>query len=97
MNTDTSTRTIAITGPVTSSMAFLAASLGESPPSMWRSTFSTTTIASSTTSPMHNTMPNRVRVLIENPRTYMPAKVPISETGTATMGISVARQLWRKR
>ena len=31
MNTDTSTRTIAITGPATSSMAFLAASLGDEP------------------------------------------------------------------
>ena len=36
---------------------------------MWRSTFSTTTIASSTTIPIANTMPNSVMVLMENPRT----------------------------
>jgi len=64
---------------------------------MWRSTFSTTTMASSTTIPMASTMPNSVRVLMENPRACMPAKAPMRETGTATAGISVVRQLCRNR
>jgi len=34
--------------------------------------------------------------LIEKPNSHRPAKVPISEIGTATIGISVARQLCRK-
>jgi len=40
-------------------------------------------------------MPNSVSELIENPSRYMPAKVPISDTGTATDGITVARRLYR--
>src|SRR5439155_3283514 len=44
-------KAIAMTAPVTSSMARCAASRGPRPSAMWRSTFSTTTIASSTTMP----------------------------------------------
>ena len=89
---------MATMGPVTSAMALLAASLDEQHSSfMWRSTFSTTMIASSTTIPMASTMPKRVKVLMENPRACMPAKVPMRDTGTATPGIKVVRQLWRKR
>src|ERR1039458_7867889 len=57
--------------------------------------FSITTIASSTTKPveMVNAMRERVSMLKSN--RYITAKVPISETGTATVGISVARQLRR--
>jgi hypothetical protein len=97
-NTAHSTNTIAMTGPVTSSIARLAAFFAESRPCvMCRSQFSTTTIASSTTIPIASTMPNRVKVLIEKPKACIPAKVPTRETGTATPGIKVARQLWRKR
>jgi hypothetical protein len=35
--------------------------------------------------------------LIEKPRSGKSANVPISDTGTATIGISVARQFCRKR
>ena len=52
-----------------------------------RSTFSTTTIASSTTMPMASTRPNSVSLLMENPNAAMTAKVPTSETGMATIGI----------
>ena len=52
-----------MTGPVTSSIAFRAASCGASPCSSHRSTFSTTTMASSTTIPIASTSPNRVRLL----------------------------------
>ena len=50
---------------------------------MYRSTFSTTTIASSTTIPIASTRPNNVNVLIEKPSRYRKAKVPTTETGTA--------------
>ena len=35
-------------------------------------------------------------VLMEKPSSGKSAKVPISETGTASSGMSVARQPWRK-
>jgi hypothetical protein len=56
---------------------------------MMRSTFSTTTMASSTRMPMASTMPNMVSTLIEKPSASMVAKVPISATGTTRVGISV--------
>ena len=63
---------------------------------MIRSTFSMTTIASSTTMPMASTSPNSVRMLIEKPSIAIPTKVPTIDTGTASTGISVVRQLCRK-
>ena len=64
---------------------------------MMRSTFSSTMMASSTTMPMASTRPNSVSRLIEKPSRYMPAKVPMIETGTASTGIRVARQFCRNR
>ena len=58
---------------------------------MMRSTFSSTTMASSTTMPMASTSPNRVSRLIEKPSRYMPAKVPMIDTGTAMIGMIIAR------
>ena len=84
------------TGPATSSMALMAASLGFKPSSIWRSVASTTTIASSTTSPMASTKPNSERVFKENPKIGKKANVPIRATGTASKGMSVARQPCRK-
>ncbi len=60
---------------------------------MCRSTFSSTTMASSTTMPIDSTMPNSVSELMENPSRYMPANVPMSDTGTAMLGMMVARRL----
>ena len=54
---------------------------------MMRSTFSSTTIASSTTMPIASTMPNSVSMLIEKPNRNMAANVPISDTGTASIGM----------
>ena len=85
------------TGAVTSFIAARVASRGERPSSMWRSTASTTTIASSTTSPMASTRPNSDSELMEKPSMGNSAKVPTNETGTAMSGIRVARQLCRKR
>ena len=62
MNTAVSTRVMPITAPVISFMARDVASLGDSPwVAIRRSTFSTTTMASSTMMPMASTMPNMVR------------------------------------
>ena len=96
MNTAESTRAMPITGSVTSCIALRVASRGESPFSMWCSTASTTTIASSTTRPMARIRPKSERVLSENPSIGKTAKVPTRDTGTASSGIRVARQLWRK-
>ena len=88
---------MAITGPDTSAMACDGRLAGRhARAAMWRSTFSTTTIASSTTMPMASTRPNSDRLFSENPSSAMNANVPISETGTATSGMIVARQFWRK-
>src|ERR1700679_1072130 len=72
-----------------------AARLGAMPVSRRREIFSTTTIASSTTNPveMVNAISERLSML--KPSRYITANVPINEAGTATAGISVARQLRR--
>ena len=95
--TNTAERTAAtpITGPVTSVIARSAAAYGSSPWLIQRSTFSTTTIASSTTMPIASTRPKSDSVLRLNPMAAIAANVPTIATGTATSGISVARQLWR--
>ena len=62
-----------------------------------RVTFSTTTMASSTTMAMAKTKPNKVNVLIEKPSAAMTAKVPISDTGMVIQGINTARQLCKKK
>jgi hypothetical protein len=46
--------------------------------------------------PMASTKPNSDRVLIEKPSRGKTMKVPISETGTASSGMRVARQPCRK-
>ena len=94
-NTALRTRPIATTGPDTSSMALIVASFGAIPCSMWCMTASTTTIASSTTMPIASTRPRSESTLIEKPSIGKKMKAPISETGTVTSGISVARQFWR--
>ena len=64
---------------------------------MLRSTFSTTTMASSTTMPMASTRPNSDSALIENPNGSISANVPTIETGTASSGMIDARQVCRNR
>src|ERR1035438_9258099 len=70
-----------------------AAFIGGMPASRRRDMFSITTIASSTTKPVEivNAISERLSML--KPNRYITAKVPMSETGTATVGMSVARQL----
>ena len=97
-NTDTSTSEVATTAPATSLIATDAALCASVIPSeIWRCTFSITTIASSTTSPVARVMPKRVKVLIENPRALTKMKVPTNETGIVTAGITVERQSCKNR
>ena len=95
-NTAASTSVMVTIGVVISAIAAIAAGSGLKP--RWRnfSTFSTTMIASSTTSPIARTSPQSVRLLIEKPNAAIAAKVATSETGMASIGISVARNPWRK-
>jgi hypothetical protein len=70
MNTAHSTSTMPMTAPCTSRIASKAACIGLICCSrIRRSTFSSTTMASSTTMPIASTMANKVRVLIEKPST----------------------------
>jgi len=55
-----------------------------SPSCKWRSMFSMTTMASSTTRPVARVMPNSVSVLMEKPSSLTKANVPMSETGMVT-------------
>src|SRR5919205_305418 len=64
---------------------------------MCRSTFSTTTIASSTTIPIASTSPNSERVLIEKPLASITANVPTIEIGTAASGMIDARHVAQAR
>src|SRR5580658_11348443 len=67
-----------------------AASIGGSPISMKREMFSIMTIASSTTNPVEivNAINDKLSRL--KPSAYIAAKVPTSDSGTATLGIMVA-------
>ena len=59
--------------------------------------FSIMTIASSTTKPVAIVSAISVRMLSEKPARYITPKVPISESGTAMLGMIVAATLRRKR
>ncbi|MNP76011.1 hypothetical protein D3C76_1731690 [compost metagenome] len=64
---------------------------------MTRSTFSTTTMASSTSRPMANTMPNIDKVLMVKPATARTPNVPSRTTGTVSVVMMVARRFCRNR
>src|SRR5260370_979059 len=67
------------------------------PERMLRSTFSTTTIASSTTMPTARTSPKSERLFSDIPSGYRTANVPTRETGIAITGIIEALQFCRNR
>lgn len=97
-NTAASTKATPTSAPVIWSIDLRVASLGESCSSaITRSTFSTTTMASSTSKPIASTIANMVSVLMVKPNTASTPKVPSSTTGTAMVGISVARKFCRNR
>ncbi len=94
-NTAQSTSAVATIGPVTSFIACTVAASGLNPSVMFRSTFSTTTIASSTTMPIASTSPNSDSVLSPKPNRCMTPSVPINDTGTASSGMIEARHVCR--
>ena len=63
---------------------------------MYRVMFSITTMASSMTKPVEMVSAMSDRLSREKPHRYIAANVPVSETGTAMPGMSVARQSRRK-
>ena len=89
-NTEMSTTVTPMMAPEIWLIALRVASSGGKPSSlMMRSTFSTTTIASSTTMPITKTMPNIVSTLIEKPSASSIENVPRSATGTTMVGMIV--------
>ncbi len=97
MKTASSTTVVATIGEATLCIASTAAARGDIPCSMLTCAASTTTMASSTTSPMASTSPSSEMMLIEKPSSGKKMNVPMSDTGMATSGMSVARQSWMKR
>ena len=97
MNTATSDSVIETMVKPTSAEPRKAARTGFSPISTWRMTFSSMTMASSTTKPTASVNASSEMLSREKPSTYMPAKVPISDTGNASVGMMVARADFRNR
>ncbi len=100
--TGTNTAHSTIATPISALLIWLialrVASSGGKPSScITRSTFSTTTMASSTSKPIASTRPNIDKVLIEKPSADITPKVPSSTTGTVIEGISVARTFCKNR
>ena len=75
---------------------FNAACSGDSPSSMKREMFSIMTTASSTTNPVDIVSAISVRLFRLNPMRYMSPNAPTSDSGTATLGITVAARFRRK-
>ncbi len=77
---------IEITAKKISFDPFIAASIGDIPSSTFLKIFSVTTIPSSTTNPVANTIANNVNTLIENPKSHIIKNVAIKETGISING-----------
>ena len=86
--TAASVMVMAITGPATSRAPISAARTGDLPSSICRCTFSTTTMASSTTRPMASTMASSVSRFTLKPNSAMMAAPPSMDSGIVTTGIS---------
>jgi len=97
MNTAISEKVIDTMVKPISREPFSAASNGRIPPSIWRTIFSSMTMASSTTNPTDSVSASSVMLLMEKPNAYIAAQVPISDTGTAKAGMMVAETLRRNR
>jgi len=82
---------MAMIGATSSRAPYKAASKGDCPSLRCRCTFSTTTMASSTTRPTDRTMASRVSRLRVNPNTCIKNTAPISDSGMATTGMKAER------
>ena len=97
MNTAISEKVIEMMVKPISRAPLSAASNGRMPPSIWRTMFSSMTMASSTTNPTDSVSASSVILLIEKPNAYIAAQVPTSEIGTASAGMMVADTFRRNR
>ena len=88
---------MAMIGVTSSRAASSAAWNGVFPMCRCRSTFSTMTMASSTTSPTDSTIASSVRRLIVKPNVSISSTAPMSEIGMATTGMITPRAEPRKR
>jgi hypothetical protein len=95
MNTATSERVIESTVKPISPAPASAAAKGPLPCSRYRVMFSITTIASSTTKPVEMVSAMSERLSRLYPIRYMTPKVPMSDSGTATLGMMASRGLRR--
>ena len=91
-NTAASVSEVAITAVPISSAASIAACIGDLPMRRWRTMFSISTIASSTRMPTTTDSASSVMMLRVKPNRYITAKVGITDSGSATAEIQVARQ-----
>ena len=97
-NTAASTKEVATMAPESSVIACLVAATTSIFCSLIsRSTLSTTTIASSTTMPIANTIANKLTLLMVKPNAAKAIKVPTIDTGTANAGIKVVRQFCKNK
>src|SRR3954463_13847905 len=79
LNTTASVREVEITAKNISLLPSNAARGTDIPSSIFLKIFSVTTIPSSTTSPVANTIPSNVKMLIEKPETYIIKKVATND------------------
>src|SRR6266568_889351 len=79
-------------GPTSSRAPFNAAFIRDIPSRICRSTFSTTTIASSTTNPTESTIASNVSKFSVNPKICVKNTAPMSEIGIATTGTITERK-----
>ncbi len=96
MNTAISERVSEITVKPISLAPRSAASNGSSPFSMCRTMFSIMTMASSTTKPVPIVSAMSDRLSSEKPQNHITPKVAISDSGSATPAMTVARTVRRK-
>jgi hypothetical protein len=74
-----------------------AACIGRFPISMWRTMFSSITMASSTTNPTDSVSAISERLSRLYPNSHIAANVPTIDNGSARLGITVAERLRRNR
>ena len=97
INTTANVIEVEITAKKISLLPSLAASFKFNPSSNFLNIFSVTTIPSSTTKPVANTMANKVSTLIENPARYIMKKVAINEIGISISGLIAINQFLKKK
>src|SRR5690606_17077515 len=95
-NTAANVMEIEITAKKISLEPFIAASIGDIPSSTFLNIFSVTTIPSSTTNPVANTIASKVSTLMEKPQRYMIKKVAIKDTGISINGRNAIDQSRKK-